>query len=208
MAPSPSSQVADRTSLFLLPFEETPIFTLEKPGQPPKTLHRLVDDQSEPHVHQSFQQCLLKRTSTEPLDNGTVEQDNISLFCITVGQYVLLRPVENSVRPGVGKIVSFFKRDSYAENLIRVQWFYRAEDLAKSPTEAAGEDELFETQHFDDLQVATIVGRCMVTSYVDWVNAVIGDRNTRSAIAHNQHSPDISNSLVPKVCHNFCYTEF
>ena len=88
---------------------------------------------------------------------------------------MLLRPHENSLRPGVGKIVSFSKSET--SRVVRVQWYYRAEDLNDRPDHAIGEDELFETGHFDDVQLDAIAGRCRVLSYPNWLDCLVAKGN-------------------------------
>lgn len=56
---------------------------------------------------------------------------------------------------------------------MRVQWYYRAEDLNERPEHAIGEDELFETAHFDDVDVEALAGRCHVLPYPDWLDRLI-----------------------------------
>lgn len=84
-----------------------------------------------------------------------------------VGDFALLRPPENSMRPAVARVHAFLKQPS-GGGAIRVQWFYRAEDLSERPRTATGEDELFETMHYDDVQLVALVGRAEVGAYDVW----------------------------------------
>lgn len=166
----------DEESLFLLPFEEVASCILADP---------LPKDTSDPDVDaadgqtQPFNSCLLSRTSSKLLANGNVRENHDGQFRLLKQQFVLLRPEENSLRPGVGRVVDIFKRGGVSA--VRIQWFYRAEDLSESPLDAIGEDEVFETLHYDDVDVDSIAGRCHVSSYKEWVTALVAEREKNTA---------------------------
>lgn len=172
-----TSRIPDQTSLFLLPFEEVPgIKLISAKQREPVSPNQSIAKAS--RIKQYFGACLLKRTTNKSLENGNVDENHQGQFHLENGDCVLLRPNDNSIRPGVAKIVSFFKDNSKGIGYARIQWFYRHEDLTKSPTEAAGEDELFETDHFDDVELDSIAGRCEISSYSVWVEQIIDSRST------------------------------
>ncbi len=149
--------VGDAASPFLLQFDEEPTFCLHSPQ----------DRASSPDGAQRFDACVVTRTSDKELVNGSCCHDAPFKFVLHRGDYALLRPDDNATRPGVARIHAFM-RASASKLIVRVQWFYRAEDLSERPHVAVGEDELFETLHFDDVQLVALVGRAHVNSYDVW----------------------------------------
>jgi Cdc6-like AAA superfamily ATPase len=96
---------------------------------------------------------------------------------------VLLRPPDNAEVPRIGRVVTFFRTadEKSSSPRLRVQWYYHACDMLDKPSRAAGEDELLETPHFNDVDADTIVGRCTVTSHEDYVRHVGRERVNSSA---------------------------
>lgn len=176
---SPKALPPDQTSLFLLPFDEVPELTLASPTQD-------YSEQDNSTRKRYYDACDIRRHSDQLLINGNVHDESVHLFRLQIGDCIFLRPPENSTRPGVGKVVTFFYEPSNTTNYARVQWFYRAEDLSKSPTEASGEDEIFETDHFDDVEVDSIAGRCEVLSHAEWLRSKIDDSTAKMGNDRNR----------------------
>lgn len=178
---------ADQTSLFLLPFDEIPEFSLTIPRQD-------YSEQENSRRKRYYDACDIKRRSDQLLINGNVHDKDIHIFRLHIGDCVFLRPLDNSTRPGIAKVGSFFYEPSNNTNYARVQWFYRAEDLSKSPSEASGEDEIYETDHFDDVEVDSISGRCEVLSHAEWLRTKIEDGKAKlgSITNRQKHAYEVS----------------
>lgn len=161
--------------LFLLPFNEAPSSVLLDPKPLPDELGHQGHDQI-----QQFRSCVLNRTSRELLTCGDADAPNNTAFRLSVGQFVLLRPIDNATRPNVALVLSFHLtgtgRGGSKRNRVRIRWMYRGEDLGAMPPSAVGEDEVFETIHCDTVDVDVIVGRCSVTSYPEWVRQTLAGR--------------------------------
>ena len=149
--------VGDAASAFLLQFDEKPTFCLHNPQ----------DRSSSSEGAQKFDSCVVTRTIDKELVNGSCCHESPYKFVLHRGDYALLRPNDNATRPGVARIHTFL-RASASKLIVRVQWFYRAEDLSERPQVAVGEDEIFETLHFDDVQLVALVGRANVSGYDVW----------------------------------------
>lgn len=171
---SPSGIVAGHpTSLFLLPFNETGSTHLEGLDSDPQTQ---PEPQPKSIALPRFKKCILQRSSEEELQNADADARVNSAYILSPGQYVLLQPTENSIRPGIARIISFhvFQFNNKLTNKVRIKWFYRGEDLGDiiqnvSSIIIPGEDELFETDHYDYIDADTIAGRCLVLSYPEWL---------------------------------------
>ncbi|CAN8067275.1 unnamed protein product [Agarophyton chilense] len=161
----------DQTSLFLLPFHENPQFFLTNPKH---------TSQKEQQRKRYYDTCDVKRKSNELLINGSIDENHLGLFRLQLGDCIFLRPQDNSSRPGIGKVTTFFDYPSSPTGYARIQWFYRSEDLSKSPKEASGEDEVFETDHFDNVEIEAIAGRCDVSSYDAWVNFSVCEHDAKA----------------------------
>ncbi|KAI0561443.1 Origin recognition complex subunit 1 [Gracilaria domingensis] len=166
---SPRSAAPDQTSLFLLPLLEVPHYVLTNPKPNSSQRKRYYDA------------CDVKRSSRNLLMNGSVDENHSGLFRLQPGDCVFLRPQESALRPGIGKVTTFFDCPPNSTGYARVQWFYRSEDLSKSPKEASGEDEVFETDHFDDVEIESIAGRCDVSSYATWINSNVREVDSKPA---------------------------
>lgn len=165
------TQRQDATSRFLLDFSETLQCALKGPVPSP-----IPDADS---AREYFAACVMRRAdATRALLDGN--GGGKSVFRVEVGQHVLLRPAENSMRPSVGRVSAFWKGKGKGA-FVRVCWFYRPEDLSENHVSSAGEDELFETEHFDNVDVEAIAGRCFVSSYSDWVKLVLEEKAGRVA---------------------------
>lgn len=183
--------------LFLLPIKEVPTSVLLDP-QP---LSELSELQALDRI-QPFQTCVLRRTTCELLISGGVEASRNTSFRLSVGQFVLVRPDDNTIRPNVAKILSFYKtktgRGGSNCNCVRVQWMYRGEDLGAVPPAAVGEDEVFESVHCDTIDVDVIAGRCSVSSYPDWVRLTRSQRESlfRELLSLAQESPTVASNII------------
>lgn len=167
---------SDSEHLFLLPFAEVAEGSLKDEIKQGVSVKENTEGTGS---KQRFSSCEILRTMDGPLENGAGVSENCSKFRLRSGQYVMLRPTENSHRPSIGKVVYFWKGSSDGKTVggyVRVQWCYRAEDLGERPSETFGEDELFETEHYDDIEVQVIAGRCAVTSYNDWLSTMLSAR--------------------------------
>lgn len=151
----------DSVSSFLLPYDEKPRYELH---------NAQVSAPTTKDADTRYAACIIHRNSTDDLKNGTCLYDHPHKFMLHIGDYALLSPSDNSMRPAVARIHGFTRSKAGAQ-LLRVQWFYRAEDLTERPPRAVGEDEIFETLHYDDVQIATIAGRCSVNGYDVWSRA-------------------------------------
>lgn len=164
--------------LFLLPFTEVAACLLRDPLPSPAAA---ADARAPPR----FAACEMARTRDWPLENGDRAAAARRVFTVRAGDFVLLRPRDNSQRPSVAEVAHFWRAAGSAgaphAGYARVRWCYRAEDLAESPAEAFGEDELFETEHFDDVDVDVVAGRCAVTSYNHWLSAMLQAREGEEA---------------------------
>lgn len=176
--------------LFLLPFVEVPDCTLQDE----------IDDVPNASIGADgsgsklkFRACEILRTGQGPLENGVGVSESDDKFRVSIGQFVMLRPTENSHRPSIGKVVYFWKGTADAKTsgvYVRVQWCYRAEDLGERPSESFGEDELFETEHYDDIEVDVIAGRCAVSSYNDWLSTMLQTRTDALNQENGVHEKD------------------
>lgn len=164
----------DGDSPFLLPFEEIPKCIVPENG---RSAFRSAEDgdstylqDAEPTAEREyFDSFILERTTKKLMVDGPSDLNHSGKFQLKLGQHVLLRPEENSLRPGVGKLIAVFRDKGEGDLRIRVRWYYRGEDLTEAPKEAVGEDEVFGTQHFDDTDAESIAGRCLMLAYRDWI---------------------------------------
>lgn len=170
--------------LFLLPFAEVAKCTLDEEIQ---SNNPTSEQTGVAASRQRFNTCQIVRTGEGPLENGAGVTEHCKKFQLHEGEYVMLRPSENAHRPSIGKVVYFWRGridGGPHGDFVRVQWYYRAEDLGERPSETFGEDELFETEHYDDIEVDVIAGRCAVTSYNDWLSTMLRARAETTAEAH------------------------
>lgn len=163
---------------FLLPFDEVLSYSLGKPLD--SHVRSSPNLENLPQHASCYYDCMLYRSSTAPMEVG----EAINSFRLKAGQHVLLRPGDNSYRPSVAQVITFWsnnRRDTAQDSYVRVKWYYRAEDLGEIPDGPIGEDEVFITNHFSDCQIDTIAGRCTVSSYVDWLLGTKSDNGARAA---------------------------
>lgn len=182
----PAAVNVDPRPLFLLPFVEVAKCSLHEEFERPAGDAATQGDVSS---KTRFAECQLQRTLHLPLENGADVSASCRIFTVRKGDYVLLRPRENSQRPSIGEVLHFWRgrKDAKAvAEYVRVRWCYRAEDLGESPRETFGEDELFETEHFDDVEVDVIAGRCAVTSYNEWLSVMLRAKEEDSEVVQNR----------------------
>lgn len=189
----------DTDRVFLLPYLEEPRYTLDHPREATQSSGSDCEQPFEDDSKEIYDACRIERNDDAPLENGVPDDVVPMRFLLRTGQFLLLRPSENSLRPSLGKAVYFWrakqiqnKTPSYA----RIKWFYRAEDLSERPTEAVGEDEVFETEHFDNIDVGAIAGRCKVCSYGEWVSLKITEREALDGKASDmkKESPSMASN--------------
>lgn len=162
----------DNHQFFLLPYIEEPTYSLKQPIQEVCKSYKYSEETGNEDSKELYETCHIQRTGNGLMENGIMSSEGPRDLYVRKGSFLLLRPPENSLRPSVGKAVYFWKSAKNAEKAersVRVQWCYRAEDLSDRPTEAVGEDEVFETEHFDDVELEAIAGCCQVSSYSEWV---------------------------------------
>lgn len=172
---------------FLLPFDEEPKCSVAGPLE--EDARSSPDLENLSHHISCFRVCMLYRTGTATMEVGAA----LTAFRLKAGQYVLLRPSDNSYRPSIGQVITFWtdKRRVVAQEChVRVKWCYRAEDLGEIPDIAIGEDEVFLSNHVDDCPVETIVGRCTVSPYVEWLISIKRDVSCRAPEKPEEPSSD------------------
>lgn len=158
----------DSQTLFLLSFHEHPSLELVQPSN--EDLHKKQKT--------LFKGCIVHPSDDHPLVKTHPQISPVSaLFLLKADDFVFVRPSEDNMRPSVARIHSFIhdpQSDSHAQ--IAITWFYRGEDLGNHIPFAVGEDEVFETSHSDTVEAECVVGRCFVSSYPNWVEAIRNER--------------------------------
>ncbi|KAL6782583.1 hypothetical protein ACKKBG_A07365 [Auxenochlorella protothecoides x Auxenochlorella symbiontica] len=87
-----------------------------------------------------------------------------------VGDSILVHPPAGN-QPYVAKIEQISSRKANGSSVVTISWYYRPEEAHGGRKSYHGRDELFPSDHYDDINVQSVEGPCRVLTRGEYTEA-------------------------------------
>jgi len=118
---------------------------------------------------------------------------------IAVGDCILINPDEPGGLPYIGKVKDMVK--DHKTTMLQVTWFYRPEEAVGGRKAFHGEKELFNSDHPDQCDIQTVLGKCRVMTLRKYQELdPVGDHDYFTRFTYKPARKEFEPDRVPVFC--------